>query len=147
MNSDEQKKLLELYEQKKDCVAAILKITKERKFDAVEEDVERFHNFFQKRGTLFEKCEVIDRQIKRFTVSEKDRKSFFYKDVEKIDTEIKKIVGQIIDIDRQNKKIMDKLMEVIKGNIRNLKVSQQVRKGYGDYFPQGESYGGFDSSK
>ncbi len=145
MNSDDRKKLLELFRQKRDCLETILKMTRERKFDVVEEDVERFHNFFQKREVLFEKCRNLEEQIDEYIISDEDKKSFFYKDVEKTENEIKELVRQIIAIDEKNKVIMNKLLRLIKDNIRNLKVSKQVSRGYGEFF-SGESYGRFDSS-
>ncbi len=145
MNSDDKKELLKLLKQKKDCLQTILKMTKERKFNVVEEDVERFYNFFQKREVFFEKCRNIDNKISGYDISDDDKKSFFYKDVEKTESEIKEIIRQIIAIDEKNKVIMEELMRLIKDNIRNLKVSKQVSKGYNDFF-YNESYGRFDSS-
>lgn len=146
MNNDSQKDFLKLLQQKKECLQKVLDMTKERKFDVVEEDVERFYNFFQKRGVLFEKCKSLDEKIAKYDILDEDRNSLFYKEVEKINLDIKDISKQIIAIDDKNKIVMKKLMELIKSNLRNLQRSKQVRKGYGD-FPYVDSYGEFDSKK
>lgn len=62
MDSNDQKNFLELLTQKKDCLTTILEMTEERKFDVVEDDVERFENFFKKRELLFENCLRLDKK-------------------------------------------------------------------------------------
>lgn len=146
MNSDDKKRLLELLEQRKNCLTTILEMTKERKFDVVEEDVERFYNFFNKREALFKNCKILDKKINEFIILDEDKNSFFYREVEKTKNETKDIIKQIISIDEENRKIMTKLLQLIKNNLRNLKRSQQVRQGYDEFF-MGQSYGGFDSKK
>lgn len=146
MNDDEKKTLLKLLQNKKECLQKILDMTEERKFEVVEDDVERFYNFFQKREVLFQKCRSLDEKIGKFDVLGEDRNSLFYKDVEKINLDIKDIAKKIIFIDEKNKAVMKELMELVKRNMRNLQRSKQVRKGYGE-FPYFDSYGGFDSKK
>lgn len=146
MNDDEKKTLLKLLQDKKECLQKILDMTKERKFSVVEEDVERFYNFFQKREVLFQKCRSLDEKIGKYNILDEDRNSLFYKDVEKINLDIKDIAKKVISIDEKNKSVMKDLMELVKKNMRNLQKSKQVRKGYGE-FPYINTYGGFDSKK
>lgn len=146
MKAEDQKKLLSFMTKKKDCLATILKMTEERKFRPVEEDVERFENFFHKRELLFENCKVLDKKIKEFIILDEDKKSFFYREVEKTENETQEIIKRIISIDEKNRKIMNALLKLIKDNLRNMKMTKQVKQSY-DEFYFGESYGGFDSKK
>ncbi len=146
MDSNDRKNFLELLAQKKNCLTTILEMSEERKFNAVEEDVERFENFFNKRELLFENCKKLDKKIKEFIITDEDKKSFFYKEVEKTQKDIQEIIRRIISIDEKNRKIMTKLMQNIKTSLLNLKRTKQVRQNY-DEFYQGQSYGGFDSKK
>lgn len=86
------------------------------------------------------------KKIKEFIITDEDKKSSFYKEVEKTQNDTQEIIRRIISIDEKNRKTMTKLMQLIKNNLRNLKNSKQVRQGY-DEFYQGQSYGGFDSKK
>ncbi len=146
MNSNEQKEFINLLNQKKSCLADILQMTKERKFSPVEEDVERFQNFFDKREVLFQRCRVFENKIKSTNISQEDKNSLFYKEVEKTTSETDKIIKEIIELDKKNRTIMDQLMALIKKNLRDMKVSQKINYGYSDFY-QGQSYGGFDSQK
>ncbi|MBO5100273.1 MAG: hypothetical protein J6B63_03085 [Treponema sp.] len=144
MTNEEQKIFLQLLNQKKNCLEKILEMTKERKFSVVEEDVERFYNFFQKREKLFEKCSNIQNKISFYNIDDEDKNSFFYTEVQKTKEETREVIAQIIDIDQKNRLIMNKLLQLVKNNLKNLKVSKQVRQGYGEFFPA-ETYGTFDS--
>ena len=106
MDSNDRKNFLELLAQKKNCLTTILEMSEERKFNAVEEDVERFENFFNKRELLFENCKKLDKKIKEFIITDEDKKSFFYKEVEKTQKDIQEIIRRIISIDEKNRKIM-----------------------------------------
>ena len=83
MDFNDQKRLKELLKQKKDCLLTILEMTKERKFKAAEEDVERIHNFLNKRELLIKNCQTLDKKIKEFIILDEDKKTTFYKDFEK----------------------------------------------------------------
>lgn len=146
MDFNDQKRLKELLKQKKDCLLTILEMTKERKFKAAEEDVERIHNFLNKRELLIKNCQTLDKKIKEFIILDEDKKTSFYKDFEKREEEMKAVIEQIIELDKRNQKIMTNLLQLIKNNLRNLKQSQQVRESYDEFFT-GQSYGGFDSKQ
>ena len=146
MNSNDQKRLSELLKQKKDCLLTILEMTKERKFKVAEEDVERIYNFLNKRELLFKNCQTLDKKIKEFIILDEDKKTSFYKNIEKTEAEIKSIVEEIIEFDKKNQKIMTSLLQLTKNNLRSLKKSQQVKQSYDEFF-NGQSYGRFDSKR
>lgn len=50
---------------------------------------------------MFENCKSIDEKISKFAVTEKDKQSFFYKDVEKTNNEIKELAAKVIAIDKK----------------------------------------------
>ncbi len=146
MNSNDQKRLSELLKQKKDCLLTILEMTKERKFKVAEEYVERIYNFLNKIELLFKNCQTLDKKIKEFIILDEDKKTSFYKNIEKTEAEIKSIVEEIIEFDKKNQKIMTSLLQLTKNNLRSLKKSQQVKQSYDEFF-NGQSYGRFDSKR
>ena len=95
---------------------------------------------------LFQRCRVFENKIKSTNISQEDKNSLFYKEVEKTISETDKIIKEIIELDKKNRTIMDQLMALIKKNLRDMKVSQKINYGYSDFY-QGQSYGGFDSQK
>ncbi len=144
MNDKEKSNLLGYLQQKKACLKSILDMTKERKFAVNEENVERIQNFLKKREPLIDNCKYLDKKIKEFIILDEDKNDFFYKDVQKIKSETDDIIREIVSLDKKNQKIMTELLQLIKSNIKNIKVSKQVKSGYDDFF-QGQSYGSFDS--
>ncbi len=144
MNSDDLKNLIGLWNQKESCLLSVLEMTKEIKFSAVEEDVERIYNFFQKRQKFFNQIEKLDESIKRIDISEL-KNNVLYRDVENIKENIKKIVCNIIELDEKNRVIMNKLMVHIKKNMRDLKVSEQIKQGYDSYYSSFSNQSSFDS--
>lgn len=122
--------LLILTKEKKDTLKKILEYTQSKSFKAVEGEIENFQIFLNERSRFFNTIEIIDNKIKNYDIKNVQSSNLVYKEVEKITSDIKSIVKEIIVLDKNNKKIMDELMKKIKENIKSSKVGQQVNKGY-----------------
>lgn len=144
MNNDDLKSLLRLWNQKKNCLLNVFEMTKEIKFTVAEEDVERIYNFFQKRQQFFNQIEKLELSISKIDTAGLE-KNVLYRDVENVKSDIKKIVRGIIELDEKNRVIMNKLMAYIKKNMRDLKVSEQIKQGYDGYYSSFSNQSSFDS--
>lgn len=147
MNKTDWQNLNVLWSKKEEYLKKVLKMTKERSFSVVEEDVERIYNFFNKREALFTLIYSIESKIKKFNLTADDKKSLFYKDVEEHIKNVDSTAREIIELDKKNRIVMDELIEHIRVNIRDIKVRQKVQRGYQDYYSTELVRSSFDSKQ
>lgn len=130
MKDEDLNSLLTLTKNKRDTLKEILNLTKNKKFKASEEEISNFQIFLNERKRFFNIIGSIENNIKCYDVSNVKSDNLIYREVEKINTEIKDMIKQIIILDKNNRKIMDEVMANIKDNLRISKVGQKVNKGY-----------------
>lgn len=124
---------LNLTKEKKDAVKKLLDYSKSKQFKPEIEYVEEFQQYFIKRDTFFEEIENLDKKLKKINIDNCDKKNSLYKEAERIEEETKKLILQVIELDKDNRQVMDCIMDLLKGNLKEVRTQKKVTKGYSLY--------------
>ena len=138
-------KHLELLNQKTAIFQKVLDITQPIVLtgnpEKIEYEVQAFTNLYQRRENILADVEKIDAQIDALDIPEHLGAEYVIS-LAVVNDKQKKIVSELIKLDKVNIAVYEKLKEHIKGDLKNVRQTMDVNEAYFESFesPQGHFF-------
>ena len=120
---------LELMQKKKMLYSSIYDITNETVFTGEEEDATRYADLMEKREGLFGQIAQLDEDLSGIGLC---------KEAEPILADIKKIIKDIIALDKSHEAEVSRIMTELKKSLKDLSAGKSINKSYAGVIPGGE---------
>jgi hypothetical protein len=118
----------EILQQKKDLLVEIYNVTKDTVLVGDENDGDRYVNMMDAREGLFQRLMPLGNEAPDVSDTESGR----------IFDEIKKITGDIIQLDKSNEPYVARYMETVRKSLKDMSAGKNMSTKYIDYIPSNE---------